>query len=511
MSLRTTINLTQKQTLAITPRLLQAIEMLQMPRLELVQHIAQLMEANPAFELEENYEELEDVLDENGIEENEAAAADDEIAEEDIDLETGLPETETAAELDTPELDPTDDEFGDDNWEQYFPDSYTPNNEWEAPLDEDSRDTLANPGESLEEHLLWQLRMSAISEEDCTIGEAIIGNVDDDGYLTAQTEDGEIVPFDLEEIAAMLECDVADVERVQKLIQNFEPVGSCSRNLEECLLVQLEQLGMLDTVAGQIVSGGYLRDLAANHVPLIARKLGVSMELVQESADEIKCLETKPGRKFSQVKTEYVTPEVTVDEIDGEYRVFVSDYGRPLTLSPIYLSMIKKQGSLPDEARDYLKSHIQSARWIIESVEHRRKTILRVTESIFEDQKDFLDKGSASLKPLTRRDIAEKLDIHESTVSRATSGRYVQTPRGVFPLGYFFSSGISTESGVEASSESVREIIKEMIDKEDPQNPLSDKDILTRLNQKGFKIKLRTINKYRNSLKIPNSSRRKKY
>ena len=510
MSLRTTINLAQKQTLAITPRLLHAIEMLQMPRLDLIQHISQLMVENPV--LEESYEEIEDVLDENGVEENEAAAADDddEIAEEDIDLDTGLSETETAAEVDTPELDPKDDDFGDDNWEQNF-DSYTPNNEWEAPVDEDSRDTLANPEESLEEHLLWQLKMSSVSEEDYAIGEAIIGNVDDDGYLAAQMEDGEVVPFDLEEIAVDLEHDVADIERVHKLIQTFEPVGSCSRSVEECLLVQIEQLGMLDTVAGQIVSGGHLQDLEANRLPLIARKLGVEMELVREAADDIKALEPKPGRKFSKVRTEYITPEVRVDEIDGEYTVSVSDYGRPLTLSPRYLSMIKARDSLSDEVRDYLKSHIQSAQWIIESVEHRRKTILRVTEAIFEEQKDFLDRGSAYLKPLTRRDIAEKLGIHESTVSRATGGRYVQTPRGVFPLGYFFSSGISTESGVEASSESVREIIKEMIDKEDPQNPLSDKDILTRLNQKGFKIKLRTINKYRNSLKIPNSSRRKKY
>ena len=285
MSPRTPINLNQEQSLAITPRLLQAIEMLQMPRLELIQHIAQLMVENPV--LEESYEELEDA-------EDKVAAADNEIPGEDIDHETGLPETEAATEADT--------------------------------------------------------------------------------------------------------------------------------------------------------------------------------------------------------------PEIRVDKIDGEYRVFVSDYGRPLTLSPRYLSMIKARDSLSDEVRDYLKSHIQSAQWIIESVEHRRKTILRVTEAIFEEQKDFLDRGSAYLKPLTRRDIAEKLGIHESTVIRATSGKYVQTSRGVFPLEYFFSSGVST------ASESVKEMIKEMIDKEDPQNPLKDQDIVDRLNQQGFEIKLRTVNKYRNSLNIPNSS-----
>ena len=408
-------------------------------------------------------------------------------------------------------MDPTDDNFGDDNWEQYFVDSSVPNNEWEAPLDEDSRDTLANPGESLEEHLLWQLRMSVISEEDYAIGETIIGNVDDDGYLTTQTDDGKIVPLDLEEIAVLLECDVADVERVQKLIQHFEPVGTCSRNLEECLLVQLEQLGLLGTVAGEIVSGGYLRDLEANRFPLIAKKLRVQMELVRAAADDIARLEPKPGCKFSLVKTEYVTPEVTVDEIDGEYSVFVSDYGPPLRLSPVYRRMIQTRDSLSDEARDYIRSHIQSARWVMESIEHRRKTILRVTETVFETQKEFLDKGPAYLKPLTRREIAEKLGISESTVSRATGGRYVQTPRGVFPLGYFFTSGISTRSGGMASSESIKEMIKEMIGKEDPQSPLSDQDIETRLNQQGFEIARRTVNKYRKSLNIPNSSIRKKW
>ena len=503
MSLRTTINVTQTMTqkLVMTPKLQQAIKILQMPRLELAQYISQQLVENPV--LEEIYDDPEDTGAENETA-DEIAEADDEVAEVDVDLETGLPdEAEAAPEADSPELDIMDDDFGDTNWEEYFADSAAPNsnNEWEAPLDDDIRDTLAGAGESLEEHLLWQLRMTVESEEDHAIGEAIIGNMDDDGYLTVSVE----------EIAELLECEAENVEQVLQLVQTFDPAGVGARDLKECLLIQLEQLGLADTVAYEIVEDGYLQDLESNHFPQIAKSLKVELDLVRAAADAISSLEPRPGRQFSSVKPEYVSPDITVEEVEGEYKVFMNDYGPRLTLSPYYRRMLRSRDSLPSETREYIRAKMQSANWIIDSIERRRRTILRVTESIFEVQKEFLDKGPAYLKPLTLKQIAERVYISESTVSRVTRNRYVQTPRGVFELKYFFTSGISTESGEMASSESVKETIKDMVDKEDPKSPLSDKDIELQLKGRGLKIARRTIAKYRGELGIPNSSKRKKW
>jgi RNA polymerase sigma-54 factor len=492
----------QKPMLVMTPKLQQAIKILQMPRLELVQYVSQQMVENPVLE---EGDEVEETSEESEIE-DEASGLEDDTAEADVDLETGLPDTDVAPENDTPELDVTDDNLGDidwDNldWEKFFDDSPVVKNEWEAPLDNDMRDNMFTVEESLQEHLLWQLRMSVTSEDDYAMGEAIIGDIGDDGYLTT----------DMEEIAETLECEVAEVERVLRVIQTFEPTGVGARDLKECLLIQLRQLGLEDTIAYEIVEQDCLRDLEANRFPQIAKNLRVELELVREAANAIASLEPKPGRQFSSMRPEYVVPDVTVEEVDGSYRVFVDDYGPKLRLSPYYRGMLTSQGSLPDGTREYIRSKIQSAKWLMESIERRRNTILKVTDSIFEVQRDFLEKGSGYLKPLTLREIADMVGVHEATVSRVTRNRYVQTPRGVFELKYFFNSGISTESGGMASSVSVKEMIENMINKEDSQNPLSDKDIEVQLKQKGIRIARRTIAKYRGELNIPPSSKRKQW
>ncbi len=501
MSLRQQITMTQKPMLVMTPKLQQAIKILQMQRLELAQYISQQMVENPVLEeIEESYDEAEEKDTEDEAEDD-VAELEDETAEADVDLETGLPDIEAVPEEDSPELDITDENFGDVDWKEYFDDCSTASGEWEAPADEGSRDTLANPDESLQEHLLWQLRMSVTSEDDYAIGEAIIGNIDDDGYLTAE----------LAEIAELLECDLADVERLLHLIQTFDPTGVGVRDLKECLLIQLRQLDLEGTVAYEIVEAGYLEDLEANRFPQIAKSLGIDLDLVSAAAEAIAALEPRPGRQFSSVKPEYVVPDVTVEEIDGEYRVFMNDYGPKLRLSPYYRGMLSSRNTLPDETRDYIRSKIQSATWLMESIERRRRTIMNVTESIFDVQREFLEKGPGYLRPLTLREIADRVGVHEATVSRVTRNRYVQTPRGVFELKYFFNSGISTESGEMASSTSVKEMLKTMIDKEDPQNPLSDKDIEQQLNEKGINIARRTIAKYRGELNIPSSNKRRKW
>ena len=499
MSLRTTISMVQKPMLVMTPKLQQAIKILQMHRLELTQYISQQMVENPV--LEESYDEIEET-DAESENEDEVGASEDEIPEVDLDLETGLPDTEVPSESDSPETDITDDDFGDVDWEKYFDDT-APNrsNEWEAPLDEDTRDNREAPEESLEEHLLWQLRMSAVSEDDCAIGEAIVGNIDSDGYLTT----------DVEEIAEMMEQNVAEVERVLTIIQAFDPSGVGARDLRECLLIQLRQLGLEDTIAYDIVEKDYLKDLEANRFPQIAKKLKTSLELVREAIDAISALEPKPGCQFSSIKPEYVVPDVTVEEVDGVYRVFANDYGPRLRLSPYYRGMLNSQDSLPNETREYIRSKIQSASWLLESIERRRRTILRVTESIFQVQRDFLESGPSHLKPLTLREIADMVGVHEATVSRVTRNRYVQTPQGVFELKFFFNSGILTESGRMTSSASVKEMLKNIVDNEDSESPLSDNDIEVQLNQKGIKIARRTIAKYRGELNIPPSSKRRKW
>ena len=506
MSMRMSITISQKPMLVMTPKLRQAIKILQMQRLELAQYISQQMVENPV--LEETFEEVEEA-DAESQTEDESTEAEVEEAESDADLETGLPDSDvdTAPEKDAQEPDVSADDSGDMDWdeidwEKYFDDDpVATKNEWEPQPDEGVRDNVAATSESLAEHLLWQLRMSIISEDDYAIGEEIIGNIDDDGYLTAT----------IEEMAEMMDCDVAEVERLLRLIQTFEPTGVGARDLKECLLIQLQQLGLQETIAHAIVEKNHLEDLEANRFPQIAKELGVELDLVREAANDIAALEPRPGRQFSSEKPEYVVPDVTVEKIDARYRVFVNDYGPTIRLNPYYRNMLSSKDSLLDKEREYIHSKIQSAEWLLESIARRRTTIQRVTESIFDVQRDFLEKGASHIKPLTLKDIADIVEVHEATVSRVTRGRYVQTPRGVFPLKYFFNSSIPTESGGSTSSASVKEMIKDMVSNEDPHNPLSDKEIETKLKDKGIEIARRTINKYRGELNIPPSSKRKKW
>jgi len=515
MFLKTTLSPQLVQKLVMTPKLQQAIKILQMPRLELAQYISQQMEENPVLE-ELLDDEQEEMTGDNEDSVETPDSEDGETVDIDIDLETGLPGTEVASENDTPEMDVTDDDFGDFNWEEYFAnDAPVARSDWEAPPDDDMRDALATvtPMESLEEHLLWQLRMSVASEDDYAIGEAIIGSMDENGFLVTEITDENdkttTEVLDIADIAELLGCDLADVERVLQLVQTFEPTGVGARDLKECLSIQLRQLGLEDTIAYEIVEKDHLQDLEANRLPQIAKDLGVDLELIRQAAIAISSLEPYPGRQFGLTNAEYAIPEATVEKVEGEYRVFMNDSGPPIGLNPYYRKL--RQGTLKPETREYIRSKIESARWLLESIERRRRTILRVTESIFEVQRDFLEKGPTHLKPLTLREIADDIGVSESTVSRVTRNRYVQTPRGVFELKYFFNSSLSTKSGGVTSSLSVKEIIKNMVDEEDHQKPLSDEDIKVNLSKKGISIARRTIAKYRDELNIPSSTKRKKW
>jgi RNA polymerase sigma-54 factor len=499
MDMRPTLSMAQKQMLVMTPKLQQAIKILQMPRLELSQYMTQQLVEN--ILLEETYEEIEEQSEEE-IESKDDEGTDD--TDSDVDLETGLPETDSPEENDLPELDITDDNFGDVDWKEYFQDSRIENSEWEESVEDDRRNNSPALEESLQDHLLWQLKMSDISEKDYEIGETIIGEINDDGYLAV----------DINEIAEDSGCEVADLERILHIIQGFDPTGVGARDIKECLLIQLKQLNLENSIPYRIIEEDYMKDLGANKYPQIAKSLGIDIELINKAISIILSLESKPGRQYSPVRNEYIIPDVIIKKInenDDKYTVLMNDFGPGLKISPYYRNILTSGESLQDDTKRFIQSQLESASWFLESLERRRKTIHKVTEAIFDVQKDFLDKGSKYLKPLILRDVADVVGIHEGTVSRVVNNRYVQTPQGIFELKYFFSSGISTDDGQMASSTSVREIIKNVIDAEDHKNPLSDNDIEIVLKKSGLNIARRTIAKYRKELNIKSSNKRRQW
>lgn len=499
MTIKPTLSMSQKAMLVMTPKLQQAIKILQMPRLELAQYLSQQMLENPV--LEEDIELLDEETNIEGEDTNSVEDVEGNLSEADFDMDTGLPDSDEGANNDLPIIDVTDKDFGDIDWKQYFEDSSSVGEEWEEPLEEDVQFNTPIVRESLQEHLLRQLRMSVDSEQDYNIGEFIIGNIDDDGYLT----------ISVEEIASELKCGVEEVNRILSIIQEFEPAGVGARNLRECLLIQLRQLGLSDSVAYKIVERDLLKELEANHYPMVSKILGVSMEELKEAMKVISRLEPKPGRQFGHSEVEYIVPDLIVDKIDGKYVVRMDDQGPRLRLSQYYLDLLNNPDKLSDSERNYIKSKIESASWLLETIERRRNTILKVAEAIFDVQKDALDKGFEYLKPLTLKDIADRVGVHEATVSRVVRNRYVQTPRGIFELRRFFSTGISKEDGEASSAVSVKELIKNLVDAEDPSNPLSDKEIQQLLAQKGLKIARRTVAKYRAELGVPPSNKRKQW
>ena len=344
--------------LVMTPKLQQAIKVLHMQRMELAQYINQQMEQNPI--LEEVLDEVEDLSEEIDIDEIDKLDA--EIPEANLDVETGLPDEDVinvTSESDSPELDITSDEFGDFDWERYFEDTFpVTKSEWEAPSEDDMRDNVITEQESLDEHLLWQLRMTVKTEKDYIIGETIIGNINENGYLMAT----------LEEIAQDTESETVEVERILKIIQGFDPNGVGARDLNECLLIQLKQLDLQNTIAYEIVERNLLNLVGANRFPQLAKELGVEMDLVQAAAKVILSLDPRPGSQFTTERPEVIIPDVTVEKVDGKYKVYVNDYGTKLRVSPYYRGLLNKKNSLPSEAREYIRENIRSAAWLLMNI-----------------------------------------------------------------------------------------------------------------------------------------------
>ena len=459
MKLGYDLTMEQVQKLVMTPELRQAIEMLQFTSLELNEYLERQMEENPLLELtdlREQHENIDDYTNEN----------------DEIDWKEYLERDEDISYR--PQRDKNIKEY---NYENFI--SYSP---------------------SLKDNLLFQLNVLDIDEKDKKIGEIIIEHIDENGYLITTTE----------QISVDLGVDVDRIENILSIIQTFDPLGVGARSLKECLLIQAKK-DKEKNPKTELIIENYLNDIAYNRLSKISRELDMDLVEIQDICDYIRTLEPKPGRAFTsndeQVK--YITPDVSIEYIDGEYIILLNDITGPrLNINNFYKNMMK-QGK-DENATEYLTEKLNSAMWIIRSIEQRRMTIYKVVESILKFQMDFFEKGEKGLKPLTLKEVAEDIDMHESTVSRATNGKYVQTPRGVFELKFFFTSGLSTNTG-DMSSTSIKSMIKDLIEDEDAKNPYSDQKISDILKAKGISISRRTVAKYRDELEIPPSTIRKRY
>ncbi len=449
----------QSMKLVMTPELRQAITILQFSSLDLIEYINQQLNENPVIEP--------------------------------LDMELS-PKVEHKTESSPTDVD----------WAEYI--RARAQGDYSAPSIRSSEseynplDWVVRNDLSLQKHLREQISfMKGLSPTVRLVGEYMIGNLDEKGYLELA----------LEQIAQTLKVDLDEVEQALFVVQSLEPRGVGARDLKDCLVIQLEYAGLKNSLAFTIVDK-YLSELADGKISKIAAELQVTPQKIQEAADMIRTLDPRPGLHYYRDEPKYIIPDVTVEKIEGEYIILVNDSTTPrLSISSYYERLLKEEG----QAKKYIHEKMNSALWLIKSIEQRRMTIYKVTEAIVHEQKDFFDKGIGSLKPMTLKEIADIVELHESTISRATNNKYVQTPRGVFELKYFFSSGLATSNGVSTSSESVKAKLKELVEKEDRKKPLSDQRLCELLNEEGISISRRTIAKYREELGILPSAKRKRY
>ncbi|MGC9975753.1 MAG: RNA polymerase factor sigma-54 [Syntrophales bacterium] len=479
-------NLKLSQQLVMTPQLQQAIKLLQLSRLELTDLIVQEMQENPLLE---------------------------EVTSDELPEDASVPESEPVEMTDreeikaverTEEITGEGDGKEDFDWNSYLED-YGPTGVRYDRKDDDapSWDNMLIVKPSLTDHLMWQLKLSRITEEEMKIGEQIIGNLDSNGYLVAS----------LQEIAQQGGVEENFVEGVLKKIQEFDPPGIAARDIKECLMIQARVLGVLSPVVESIINE-HLKDLEIKNYANISRKLKVPMSEVLQAVCIISSMDPKPGRLYTEERVDTITPDVYVFKSGDEYKIVLNDDGLPkLRISNFYKEIMGGSNTYPDaeSSRKYIRERMQSATWLIKSIQQRQRTIYKVTESILKLQREFFDYGINYLKPLVLRDIAEDVEMHESTISRVVTNKYMHTPGGIFELKYFFSSRIQKTSGDAVASKSVKEEIKKLVSAEDPKKPYSDSDIVDLLKKSGISIARRTVAKYREMMGVLPSSKRKKY
>jgi RNA polymerase sigma-54 factor len=466
------------QQLVMTPQLQQAIKLLQLSRLELAEMIQQEMEQNPALE--------ESVIDE---------LSDKNITA--LENKTGSPEKESPVK----EITIEEKIRTDTNWENYINEYnstgrvHTESENTEAP----NYEAFTSEKKTLKDHLQWQLRLHELTEEETKIGHTIIGNLNRDGYLC----------IEVEEIAQACDAKIEQIEDVLSVLQTFDPPGVCARNLCETLLIQVQQLGIENPIITQIIKY-HLKNLENRNSKKIAKALKISTDDVRAAVKIIQYLEPKPGRKFSTEEPAYITPDIYVYKDGDGFKIVMNDDGMPkLKINRFYKDAIANGRKISKEAKNYLNEKMQSASWLIKSIHQRQKTIYLVMESILKFQKEFFEHGIAYLKPLILKDIAEDIEMHESTISRVTTNKYAYTPQGIFELKYFFNSSIERTGGESMASASVKDKIRLMIENEDHESPLSDEKLSSILQDANIQIARRTVAKYRKVLNILPSNKRK--
>jgi RNA polymerase sigma-54 factor len=474
MALESRLDLKLSQKLILTPQLQQAIKLLQMPQIELAQSLNQELIENPFLEEVAEDQETEGCREED---ENISVRDDMELPLEDL-VNFGVDEYFEERSSDGRDL-------------GYF----APDVE-----EQPSYEIFYTRKPDLYDHLLWQLRLSSADDELRKIAEAAIGNIDEDGYLRATEE----------EIAASFDVSVDKVRAAISLVQSFDPPGVGARDLKECLLLQLNALNLGGTLIEKIVTNN-IEDLQKKRYSSIAKQYDSPVDDIMAAVKIIEGLEPRPGRMFFSGETNYIVPDVFINRTDGEYEIILNDDGIPkLRLNNGYRKLLLKKGELTKEEREFLKEKLKRAAELIKSLDQRNRTIYRVAESILKFQRDFFDNGVRYLKPLNLKDVAVDISMHESTISRVTSNKFLACNHGVFSFRFFFSSAIQSETG-EVSSTSVKDIIKKIVSEEDPKKPLSDQMIADRLKNQNITIARRTVAKYREELKISPQNQRKIY
>ena len=497
--MKASLQLKMGQQLTMTPQLQQAIRLLQLSTLDLQQEIQNALDSNPLLDVDEDFEgESNQDINSQSEEKLEAPSTSEEHQSDEPtaadDWSENIPD-----ELST-------DSDWDDTWQaSAAPTSMTENHSSGASGDDYDMDSRNGSTDDLQDHLLWQLNLTPMSDNDHLIAVNILEGVDDDGYLKVELE--EIV----ESLDPELEIELDEVEAVLHRLQQFEPSGVCARNLQECLSLQLRQLPeetpwlkLAHTLIDQHIDLLGAKDYAA-----LMRKLKVKEEELKVVIRGIQELNPRPGSQIDPQTSEYVIPDVMVRKIKGEWRVELNPEIAPkLRINDHYASMVKRADSSADN--NFIKDHLQEARWFLKSLQSRNETLLKVAMKIVEYQQDFLEQGDEAMKPLVLHDIAEAVGMHESTISRVTTQKYMHTPAGIYELKYFFSSHVSTTSGGECSSTAIRAMIKKLIAVESAKKPLSDSKIASMLEEEGIKVARRTVAKYREAMHIPPSNERKR-
>lgn len=468
MALEARLSLRASQRLVMTAALQQAIKLLPLSRLELMERVQQEMLDNPFLEEVPATEE-----------------SDNESAENEAD-EMQLEDARQDSEID---------------WQAYLQDDgsyeYSPADNGR---DDNSIESTLSDETSLTDYLLWQLSLSGQSDLTRQLGAFLIGNIDDNGYLNCQ----------IGEASELFEVPCEKVERALEAIQGFDPAGVGARDLRECLLIQLRQLDMQDSLASSIVSR-HLDHIDERNFKRIARNLRVSVTEVVNAVGLIRELDPKPGSRYGASRVEYIVPDVYVVKVGEEYQVTLNDDDVPkLSINAQYQRMLRRGNGLQEDAKEYLEEKFRSAVWLVKGIEQRRQTLMKVSKSLCVFQRDFLDKGLAYLQPLVLKDVADDIGMHESTVSRVTTSKYMHTPQGVFELKFFFHSGLKSFEGDAMSSVSVKDTIRKMVGAEDSRKPLTDQQLVTMLQEKNISIARRTVAKYRGELQIPSASRRRR-